>query len=86
MRKKQLMILYCLIQCTYKFITDKKGLEKNGSQVMRNLSDGVTAGTEAEDRTFVEVALLAHPKETFRSEVSYVAVSSSIFSTRLCGI
>lgn len=46
----------------------------------------VTAGREAEDRTSVEVALLGHPKETFRSEVSYVAVSSSIFSTRLCGI
>ena len=46
----------------------------------------VTAGREAEDRTFVEVALLGHPKETFRSEVSYVAISSSIFSTRLYGI
>lgn len=46
----------------------------------------VTAGTEAEDRTFGEMDLLGHPKETFRSEVSYVAVFSSIFFTRLCGI
>ena len=46
----------------------------------------VTAGREAEDRTFVEVARLGHPKETFRREVSYVAISSSIFSPRLYGI